>query len=161
MLEAKLTTCASLLYHWILPRAATGTNLKVDLQDFQAWTGEYREKPFSDREILDALRQLKAFQLINVSRTEVTLEVNPLEDSSLNTRSPAQLLLVEADTSIENKHQQPPNQFKLFSRVISGSLILGLTSVVIGLALVQLQPEVLTTPDPWSVLGEKNIGSGD
>ncbi|MBW4577369.1 MAG: hypothetical protein KME08_19045 [Aphanothece sp. CMT-3BRIN-NPC111] len=161
MLEAKLTTCANLLYQWILPRAATGTNLKVDLQDFQAWTGEYREKPFSDREILDALRQLKAFQLINVSKTEVTLEVNPLEESSLNTQSPAQLLLVEADTSIGNKHQQPPNRFKLFLRVISGSLILGLTSVVIGLALVQLQPEVLTTPDPWSVLGEKNIGSGD
>ncbi len=45
MLEAKLTTCASLLYQWILPRVTLGTKLKVDLQDFQAWAGEYQESP--------------------------------------------------------------------------------------------------------------------
>jgi hypothetical protein len=150
MLEAKLTTCASLLYQWILPRVTPGTKLKVDLQDFQAWTGEYLEKPYSDREILDALRQLKQLQLIAVSKTEVTLEALPVDISSLNTQSPDEVLPEEGDR---------PSRFNLRARIISGSLILSLASVAFGLALVQTQPEVLTTPNPWSVLGEKNIGS--
>jgi hypothetical protein len=159
MLEAKLTTCASLLYQWILPRVIPGTKLKVDLQDFQAWISEYREKSYSDREILDAFRLLKELQLITVSKTEVTLEASCVDNSRLNMSS-NQLLLMDEEPSVATVSDRP-NRFQLFLRISLGSLVLGLTSVSLGLALVQMQPQVLNTPNPWSVLGEKNIGSGN
>lgn len=151
MLETKLTTCANLLYQWILPRVTAGKKLTVDLQDFQAWTAEFREKPFSDREILDALRQLKELNLINVSKTEVTLEVKAENNLTFNTQLAAQMLLEESDRS---------TRLVDGVRIISGSLVLAIASVLLGLALVQKQPEVLNTPHPWNVLGEKNIGAG-
>lgn len=161
MLEAKLTTCASLLYLWILPRTSPETKLKVDLQDFQAWTSEYREKPYSDREILDAFRQLKELQLIRVSKTEVTLEASPVEDFSLNPQLSDHLFLGDSETFPQNTPCDRPNRFMTFLRISVGSLALGLVSVGFGLALMQLQPEVLTMPHPWSVLGEKNTDSGN
>ena len=151
MLETKLTTCANLLYQWILPRVAAGKKLTVDLQDFQAWTAEFREKPFSDREILDALRQLKELNLINVSKTEVTLEVKAEDNLTFNAQLAAQMLLAESDRA---------TRLVDGVRIISGSLVLAIASVLIGLTLVQKQPELLNTPHPWSVLGEKNIGAG-
>lgn len=151
MLETKLTTCANLLYQWLLPRATAGGNLKVDLQDFQAWTAEYREKRFSDREILDALTQLKELQLITASKTEITLEVRQ-PDFSFDTQPADQLLLGDSDRL---------NRLMLLSRIMAGSLFLGLISMAFGLALVQTQPQVLTTPNQWSVLGEKSVDSGN
>ncbi|MFB2919434.1 hypothetical protein [Aerosakkonema funiforme] len=151
MLETKLTTCANLLYQWLLPRVTDAGKLKVDLQDFRAWTAEYREKPFSDREILDALRQLKELQLITVSRTEVTLEVKQ-QNFSLDNQPPTQLLLKQSDR---------PNRLLLLLRITVGSLLLGLTSVTFGLALLQTQPQVLSTPNQWSVLGEKSVDLND
>jgi hypothetical protein len=65
MLEAKLTPCASFLYQWILARARLETQLKINLQDFQAWTGEHRERCYSDHEIIEALQELKKLELIH------------------------------------------------------------------------------------------------
>jgi hypothetical protein len=149
MLEAHLTPCANLLYGWMLRRRTAGTPLKIDLQDFQALTSEYREQPYSDREIFEALQQLKQLQLIAVARTEVTLGVKPPDSSSLNTPQPARSFIEE---------RARPNRFLLLLQILSGSFALGLTSVILGLALVQTQPMTLITPHPWSVLGEKNIG---
>lgn len=75
MLDAKLSPCASLLYKWVLLKAPAGTEIKVDLQDFKAWSGEHRKKPYSDRQIGYALAQLKEFELVIVSKTQVTMRV--------------------------------------------------------------------------------------
>jgi hypothetical protein len=149
MLEAKLTPCASLLYQWILARVPPETKLKVDLQDFQAWTGEYRERSYSDREILEAVRQLKTLDLIGVSKTEVTVEARPVEDESFNIHPTAQLFLGESDRSEES------NRWLLLAKLVLGSLALSVTTVVLGLAIAQTQPQIFNTSNPWSVLGEK------
>lgn len=73
MLDAKLSPCASLLYKWVLLKAPAGTQIKVDLQDFKAWSGEHRKKPYSDRQIGYALAQLKEFDLVTVTKTQVTM----------------------------------------------------------------------------------------
>jgi hypothetical protein len=148
MLEAKLTPCASLLYQWILARVPQETKLKVDLQDFQAWTGEYREKSYSDREILEALRQLKTLDLIGVSKTEVTVEAKPVEDESLNIHPTAQLFLGASDRSEES------NRWLLLAKIVLGSLALSVTMVVLGLSIAQTQPQIFNTSNPWSVFGE-------
>ncbi len=150
MLETKLTTCANLLYQWLLPRSFAGDKFKIDLQDFQAWTAEYREKPFSDREVLDAIRQLKELQLIRVTNTEVTLEVKQQDILSFNAPITTDMLLAE------NGDRQ--NKFFLLLKIIGCSFLLGLASIGVSLALLQAQPEALIAPHPWSVLGEKNIG---
>ena len=150
MLETKLTTCASLLYQWILSRVSSETKLKLDLQDFQAWTAEYREKPYSDRELLDALRQLKELQLIAVSKTEVTLEVNQEQHPNLYAQPPAERLLTD----------ERPNRSFLLLRIIVGSLILSFASIGFGLGLTMLRPQTFTAPHPWSVLGGDNFNSG-
>ncbi|MBW4617949.1 MAG: hypothetical protein KME17_01010 [Cyanosarcina radialis HA8281-LM2] len=149
MLEAKLTPCASLLYQWIVARVPLETKLKVDLQDFQAWTGEYRERSYSDREILDALRQLKTLELIGVSKTEVTVEAKPVEDESFNIHPTAQLFLNENDRSEET------NRWLLLAKIVFSSLALSITTVVLGLAIAQTQPQVFNMSNSWSVLGEK------
>jgi len=151
MLETKLTTCAILLYQWLLPRFSAGNKLTVDLQDFQAWTAEFREKPFSDMEILEAVKQLKELQYIKVSRTEVTLEVKNANNLSFKMPLPTQML------TTGNQSQETVVSLV---RIIAGSVVLAIASVWIGLALSQVQPQSLNTPHPESVLGEKNIGSG-
>lgn len=158
MLEAKLTPCANLLYRWILWRNPEGGKLKVDLQDFKAWTGEYREKAYSDREIFDALKQLKELQLLAVAKTEVTLDVKPPENGTLALRSPVEMLVEEWDCpeyGFASPNPTPANRFVELVRILSGSLVLSVTSVALGLALVQTQPQILSNPHPWSVLGEK------
>lgn len=150
MLETKLTICANLLYQWLLPRSCAGGKFKTDLQDFQAWTAEYREKPFSDREVLDALRQLKELHLITVSKTEVTLEVKQHNMLSFNTPIPTNILLAE--------EWDQPNKLILLLKIIGFSFLLGLASIGFSVALLQAQPKDLISPSSWSVLGEKNIG---
>lgn len=150
MLETKLTTCANLLYQWLLPHSRAGGKFKIDLLDFQAWTAEYREKPFSDREVLDALRQLKELHLITLSKTEVTLEVIQHDMLSFNTPIATDVLLAE--------ECDRPNKLLLLSKILGFSFVLGLASIGFSVALLQAQPEALIAPHPWSVLGEKNIG---
>ncbi|HEY9848367.1 MAG TPA: hypothetical protein V6D28_02825 [Leptolyngbyaceae cyanobacterium] len=150
MLETKLTTCANLLYQWLLPRSSAGGKFKIDLQDFQAWTAEYREKPFSDREVLDAIRQLKELHLIRASKTEVTLEVIQRDLLSFNTPIPTDILLTE--------ECDRPNRLLLLFKILGISFVLGLASIGFGLVLLQTQSGTLIAPHPWSVLGDKNIG---
>lgn len=154
MLETKLTNCAILLYQWLLPRVSANPKLTVDLQDFQAWSAEFREKPYNYTEILEAIQKLKELQLIRVSKTEVTLEAKNLEDLSEQIQLPTQMLSVESD------RQENQGKIVKLARIISGSLTLAVASLVIGLSLLQSQPQILNIPHPWSVLGEKNIGSG-
>lgn len=47
--------------------------VKLDMRDFQAWSAEFRDFPYSEREILQAFKQLKQLELINVAKTEVTV----------------------------------------------------------------------------------------
>jgi hypothetical protein len=151
MLETKLTTCASLLYQWILPRVTEAEKLKIDLQDFQAWTGEYGDKSYSDREILDALTQLKQLQLLNVSKTEVTLEVNQTSHPNLYAQVAENMVRGGCDR---------PNRYLLLLEIVASSIFLALTSVGVGLALAKLQPQSLTTPHPWSVLAGEKVNPG-
>lgn len=152
MLETKLTTCASLLYQWILPRVTDSEKLKVDLQDFQAWMGEYCDKSYSDREILDALTQLKQLQLIKVNKTEVTLEVNQTSHPNL---------YAQVGENIAGEESDRPNRYALvLVEIFASSIFLAFTSVGVGLALARLQPQSLTTPHPWSVLAGEKINLG-
>jgi predicted acetyltransferase len=150
MIDTKLTTCGNLLYQWILARVAEGGRIKVDLQDFQAWTAEYREKPYSDREILDALRQLKELQLIDVSKTEVTLEVNQPFHPVFSPQTDAHLLMTQCDR---------PERFKML-RTIVGSVLFGLAAISVGIAIGKLQSQNVTLPNPWSIFTEQSIYSG-
>ncbi|MBE9227923.1 hypothetical protein IQ264_21100 [Phormidium sp. LEGE 05292] len=154
MLETKLTNCAILLYQWLLPRVAANPKLTVDLQDFQAWSAEFREKPYNYTEILEAIQKLKELQLIQLSKTEVTLEVKNLQDLSEQMQLPTQMLSVESD------RQERLGKIVTLAKIISGSLALSVATLLVGLTLLQSHPEILNTPHPWSVLGEKNIGSG-
>lgn len=156
MLDAKLNPCASLLYHWILRRIETGAKLQVDLQDFQAWTSEYREKPYSDREIFEALIQLKERELVRVAKTEVTLALVSDAHSPLKARSTADLLLEEQET-FKQQASDRPNPFLLISLVTLTSFVLGLTPLIMGLTFSRTQDLSLATLTPWSVLAEKNI----
>lgn len=154
MLETKLTNCAILLYQWLMPRVAANPKLTVDLQDFQAWSAEFREKPYSYTEILEAIQKLKELQLIQVSKTEVSLEAKNLQNLSEQMQLPTQMLSVESD------RQECQGKIVTLVKIISGSLALAIASLVIGFALLQRHPETLNIPHSWSVLGEKNIGSG-
>lgn len=154
MLDTKLTNCAILLYQWLLPRVSANPKLTVDLQDFQAWSAEFREKPYNYTEILEAIQKLKELQFIQVSKTEVTLEVKNLEDLSVQMQLPTQMLSVESD-----RQQRHEKTIKIL-RILSGSLAISIATYLIGLTIFQNQPEILNIPHPWSVLGEKNLGSG-
>ncbi|PSB01348.1 hypothetical protein [Merismopedia glauca] len=148
MLEAKLSPCASLLYQWVLLRVPTDNKLKIDLQDFQAWTGEFREKSYSYTEVFEALGQLRELNLVNVSRTEVTLE------AKVSNR-----FCICSETELPSETfpgKDRPNRWLLFTKILVVSSILSFASISIGLTLFKLQPEAINTPNPWSVLGEKN-----
>lgn len=74
MLQENLTPCATLLYQWIVRKISNKNNMvKLDMRDFQAWSAEFRDFPYSEREILQAFKQLKQLELINVAKTEVTV----------------------------------------------------------------------------------------
>jgi hypothetical protein len=148
MLEAQLSPCASLLYQWVLLRVSADAKTKIDLQDFQAWTGEFREKSYSYSEVFAALSQLKDFNLVNVSRTEVTLEAKESDRFYL----PSQIELNSAPVT----EPKTPNRWLLLTKIIAISAILSAASVGIGIGLWKLQPEAMKTPHPWSVLGESS-----
>lgn len=150
MLETKLTTCATVLYQWLLPRVSAGTQFKIDLQDFQAWVSEYREKEYSDREVFDALRQLKELQLIGVSKTEVTLAVKEVDSASLMNAQPATELLPE------KRDRFSFNPFLLVILATFGCYIWAWVPIISGSVKTLKQTQTLVSPHPWSVLGEKD-----
>ncbi|MCT7948740.1 hypothetical protein NG798_02960 [Ancylothrix sp. C2] len=83
MLQEELTPCANLLYQWILRKVSGPSLVKVDIRDFQAWSAEFKEFPYSEREIFQALRQLKQLELINVAKTELTIRARGSESQGV------------------------------------------------------------------------------
>ncbi len=147
MLEAKLTPCASMLYRWIRRRDFS-SRLRIDLQDFQAWSGEYRERPYTISEIFDALGQLQKLHLLTIAKTEVTLDINSSESIPETLPRLAPLLLPQ---------EKRPNPYKIISLVIIGSFFLGLIPILIGFAFANNpNPALLSFSSPWSVLADKN-----
>ncbi len=165
MLEAKLNPCANLLYGWIQRRGTGESQVTVDLQDFKAWTAEYRDHPYSDREIFDALQQLKEWEAVAIAKTEVTLAVKPTKVEGWIEQPSLEWLLNECNLTGENAGNQRnwhhssslrPNRFLTVSLVVVTSFLCGL----IPLGAAQTFPETLfasvETLTPWSVLGEPN-----
>lgn len=113
MLDAKLSPCASLLYKWVLLKAPAGTQVKVDLQDFKAWSGEHRKRPYSDRQIAYALSQLKDFDLVTVTRTEVTMkmkhpgQVVPMQKTAKSVQKTSKSVQKTAPTSQKIAVEKP------------------------------------------------------
>jgi cytochrome c-type biogenesis protein CcmH/NrfG len=60
--------------------------VKVDIRDFQAWSAEFKEFPYSEREIFQALRQLKQLELINVAKTELTIRAKGAENQKVQSK---------------------------------------------------------------------------
>jgi len=78
MLKAKLSPCASLLYEWIRSHVSRGDRaIKLDLESFRIWTGEYLEKAASWQEINASLSQLAKLRLIAIEGTWVRLNPKP------------------------------------------------------------------------------------
>lgn len=72
MIKLKLTPCARLLYEWILLKGAAGTWQTVDLKDFRAVTSEHRRgKPYSMRQIRNAVSELEDLKLLVVAKEEL------------------------------------------------------------------------------------------
>ena len=69
MITEKLSPCANLLYHWINLHLQENQTIKLNLRNFQAWTGEFLESSASMREIQTSLSQLNSLDLIALSLT--------------------------------------------------------------------------------------------
>lgn len=148
MLEAKLTPCASMLYRWILRRDPS-SRLRIDLQDFQAWSGEYRENPYTIAEIFDALGQLQELHLLAIAKIEFTLDISSSESVPETLPRLAPLLSPQPE--------QSPNPYKIISLVILGSFFLGLIPILIGFAFANnLNPALLSFSGSWGILAEKH-----
>lgn len=144
MLETKLSPRAALLYHWIRSRPHHDGRVTLDLQDFQAWTAEYREKPYGDREVLDALREIKAHQFVKVRKTQVTLDL--LADP--RDREP-----LPNPGSIERGDR--PNPVLLVFTSVLTAFAFGLFPLLFAFHLSQANPGSPLSPTPWAVLSEK------
>lgn len=155
MLEAKLTPCATMLYHWIL-RKFTSEPIKIDLQDFQAWTGEYLEKSYSDREIFEALQQLKQKHLVTIGHTEVTLGVR-LGDPKSVASQPSISMLAEEDRVSDQKSGARPHPILLISLVTLTSFIFGLIPILVGFSVLPSSDSTHLSGKPETVLAQKDI----
>lgn len=156
MLEAKLTPCANLMYSWMMGREKGDRQVKVDLQDFQAWTAEYREKAYSDREIFSAFQQLKQHNLIKVARTEVTVKVNDIVTATSLKPQAAEMLLSDSDKSRLNRERHRQHPWRLVSLVALCSLIFGLYPIAVASSLTSKVEWTPTSFNAWTVLAEKS-----
>ncbi len=165
MLEAKLNPCANLLYGWIQRRGSGETPVKVDLQDFKAWTAEYRDHPYSDREIFEALQQLKELAAVAIAKTEVTVSVLPREIPGSTEHPSLELLLNECHLTGENSGHQHrwndvagdrPNRFLTISLVVFTSFLCGLIPLVTVQTVPETQLAQVETLTPWSVLAQND-----
>lgn len=156
MLEAKLTPCANLMYNWMMEREVGDGQLKVDLQDFQAWTGEYREKAYSDREIFGAFQQLKQLKLIKVARTEVTVKVNDIVTATSLKPQAAETFLSDSDISRLNEERHRQHPLALVCLVTICSLTLGLIPIAVASSLVETAEWTPNSFNAWTVLAEKS-----
>jgi hypothetical protein len=165
MLQAKLNPCANLLYGWIQRRGSGESQVKLDLQDFKAWTAEYRDHPYSDREIFDALQQLKETNTVAIAKTEVTLGLKPREIQGTVGPLSLELLLAECNLTEDNSPNRwswnnfegyRPNAFFTVSLIVLTSFLFGIIPLVAVQSLPETQLVTLETLTPWSVLGENN-----
>lgn len=67
-LEAKLTPCAGMFYHWLLLKAPAGVQINFKLGDFRAWSAEHRNnnKPYSMKQIKRAVDELENLHLLTI-----------------------------------------------------------------------------------------------
>ncbi|NER35765.1 MAG: hypothetical protein F6J93_17540 [Oscillatoria sp. SIO1A7] len=153
MLNAKLNPSARELYFWMLRRQRHDRNLKVDLQDFQAWASEYGEKAYSHREVKDALKRLQQKQLIAIASTEVTFKI---KESPERTLLPEDIFLLEEFKARRKKVSSSLNPLMLVSLVTLSSFLVGLIPVAVGLAVASKSQPTISAHNPWQVLIDKD-----
>ena len=89
----KLSPCARLLLDWFRLKSPPGVVFKARLQDFQALMAEQdlrRGKPYSMRQIRNAVSQLQELELIDIKHDEMhlsTREVGKLKPQSTSKKS--------------------------------------------------------------------------
>jgi hypothetical protein len=147
MLQENLTPCADLLYQWIVQKVSTKNNniLKLDLRDFQAWSAEFRDFPYSEREILKAFRELNQLELISVAKTEVTVRAKRW-DSLRGSRQ-------QQDRPLMSR----PVYLTSCIAVLLAALILGglkFAPSAADLTSLQTQLQNLKLPNPWNASNE-------
>ncbi|MBW4683449.1 MAG: hypothetical protein KME19_25670 [Microcoleus vaginatus WJT46-NPBG5] len=146
MLQEQLTPCANLLYQWILRKVPTKATANLNIKDFQAWSAEFKERPYSEREVLNAFRQLKQLELINVTKTEVTIRAKEMETFNGN------------KSSLANRLTSSPVKLNLYIVALLVTLILGglkLATMSSSTASSQAQIQNLKLPNFWNSPSDK------
>jgi len=93
LVNFKLSPCARLLLDWFRLKSPPGVVFKARLQDFQALMAEHdlrRGKPYSMRQIRNAVSQLQELELIDIKHDEMhlsTREVGKLKPQSTSKKS--------------------------------------------------------------------------
>lgn len=148
MIKARLSPTASLLYYWIQCHLKVHEKQRLDLEAFQAWTGEFLDVSASMGEICSSLYKLNRLGLITIEGTEVRLNDLP-DSSSVEIPSLNQLESIPCQRSYENN----PLVWGLFMAV--SFLVLWSGSFALSARLNQFNPSGAIAMDVHSVLGEK------
>lgn len=146
MLQEQLTPCANLLYQWILRKVPNKATANLNIKDFQAWSAEFKERPYSEREVLNAFRQLKQLELINVTKTEVTIRAKETETSK------------GSKSALPNRFSARPVKFNLYIVALLVTLILSglkLATMPSGTVSSQAQQQTFKLPNFWSSTNDK------
>lgn len=146
MLRTKLGSCASLLYHWIQSHSYTNQRLKsnFDLDNFQAWTGEFMENKASYEQIRAALSQLQNFGLIAIEGNEIIL-INKIDRPKPQIQSLPTVIL-----------RGRANNPWLWGAVLAISFLgLGTASILLSNKISQQAGHKTVVNNPYQVLGEK------
>lgn len=146
MLQEQLTPCANLLYQWILRKVPNKATANLNIRDFQAWSAEFKERPYSEREVLNAFRQLKQLELINVTKTEVTIRAKQTEASN------------GSKSGLASRFTSRPVKLNLYIVALLVTLILSglkLATMSSGTVPSQVQQQNFKLPNFWSSLGDK------
>ena len=159
MLEVKLTPCATMLYHWILRKFPNSDQRKIDLQDFQAWSGEYRDNAYSDREIFEALQQLKKNHLVSVSHTEVTLGVRLGNPKIVAPQSSSPLLGSQTNSASDRSAGYSTHPRLLISLITITSFIFGFVPIALGLSICRGHDTTHISGKPETILARPDSNS--
>lgn len=68
LLALHLTPCASRLYRWLLRRKPAGRPQEFEANEFSAWTGIARKRPYSIRHIQRAVLELISLGLVEIRK---------------------------------------------------------------------------------------------
>ena len=146
MITEKLSPCANLLYHWIKLHLQENRTVKLNLRNFQAWTGEFLESSASMREIQASLSQLKSLDLIAIEGMEVRIK-NSLHHN--------QIKIYPLPPNLITKTEKHENNNFLWVLVMSlMCLIFGSFSTVLYWKLAQVQGNFPVITNPYQVLAE-------